>query len=236
MNERELTPRYLLKDDWEIDQPMPTESGAKSIFGSDEILQGIRAIRIEVAPSANTRVISTDAESDCLLSEIGMNLVVPRGSIQELRFKATLLAEGEIGTDLIVLDGYPKGHVEQRSIVDGKVTLGVSKLFTFIPAIGPVTGAALGELLKIELNPWEFKIGNIREAEIIFSGSLTFEPEWYFRESGLNGELQVTMTIKKPVNVKSVAAQVEAAWAYSPGFLRPIKTSTDAKMVRMFPT
>ncbi|MDQ6868695.1 MAG: hypothetical protein M3178_09925 [Pseudomonadota bacterium] len=234
MDELELSAQYLLNDEWGLGQPIPAESGAKSDTQEDEIRRMLRATRIEVAPQASTRVVSSKAQSTVLLSEVGMNIVVPQGTIRELRFKATLLADGEIADDLVVLDGFPKGRVEERYLVDGKITLGVSKLFQFIPAIGPVGGGVLGDLLQIDLNPWQFKIGHIRDIEVIFSGGLTFEPEWYFRQAGLTDELHVSMTIRKPASVRVVDAQVEAAWSYDPGFLRPIKVGTDAKTLRIF--
>ncbi len=108
--------------------------------------------------------------------------------------------------------------------------MGITRLFKFVPVVGDV----IPDLLEIEFNPWEFKLGSLKRVNVDFSGGLTFQPEWYFKEDGLKNDLRVALTIKKSKSIKTVEGEVTAAWIYDPGFLKKARVGADAKTVRVY--
>lgn len=192
----------------------------------EKLIGLIRSNRIEVAEAAETKKIGSDGKYDYLKSEIGMNIILPRGSIAEMRFYINLIAEG----DVVAIDGFPKDVIGETEIVGGKIKVGISKAFKLMPAVGPY----IGELLKIELNPWEFKLGSLKKINIDFSGGLTSKLEWYFKEDGIKNDLRVALTIRKPKSIENIDGKVLAAWLYDPGFLKKTRVGTDAKTIKIY--
>jgi hypothetical protein len=205
-------------------------SGGSVFLTSDEIKDRLRAIRIEIADHATTTLLSSDATHDYLKTELGMNILVPEGKIEELRFQVQLAGDG-VG-DVYAIDGFPKDKIEARALVSGKVTVGVNTAFQLIAvaagtAVGGPAGALLGQtagklgdLLKIDLNPWEFAVGDVRDVQIDFSEANTSNVEWFFRGGSLLNSLGVMLTIKKPRTVTAVAGTVTALWDYKAGWFR----------------
>jgi hypothetical protein len=87
-----LSATHLLDDNWEPIVDVPSARGTKSV--NDELVrQWIRATVIEIAPQAETLLLteaSGNQSARYLKSEVGMNIVLPRGHIEELRLKITL--------------------------------------------------------------------------------------------------------------------------------------------------
>jgi hypothetical protein len=151
-----------------------------------------------------------------------MNIIVPNGSIEKLRFKVTLMGNKE-SDEIIAIDGFPKDMIERKYLIDGKIQLGITNLFKFVP----VVGNAISDLLNIQLNPWEFRIGGLKKVNVDFTGGLTQEPEWYFKEDGFQNDLRVALTIKKPKNVGTVNGKVLVAWIYDPGIFRSFRNECE---------
>ena len=188
----------------------------------------IKSIRIEIAEESQTKKIKIkddDKKYDYLRSEIGMNIIVPQGRIAKMRFKVSLHAKHRV----VAMDGFPKDVIDQQHIVQGQISVAISKYFKFIPMIPP----GVLDPLDIVLGPWDFKLGSLNKVNIDFSGGLTSTPEWYFKEDGIKNDLRITMTIRKPKNVKSIEGKVKAGWIYSPGFLRKAKVGTSAKSIKI---
>jgi hypothetical protein len=210
----------------------------------EEIRRELRAVRIEVADFANTSVLSSEGGIDYLKTELGMNIIVPRGKISELRFRVQL--EGDDQGAVQAIDGFPKDNVDRHALVEGKVTVGVTKAFTLLAvgagaivgpagaAIGAKVGSALGELLKVELNPWQFSVGDVRDVKIDFSEANTAHVEWWFKGGeGIMNSLGVILTLKKPQAVTSVTGAVTAFWDYDAGWWRK-KAGTETKRVPLY--
>lgn len=159
-----------------------------------------------------------------------MNIILPKGSIEKLRFKMTLKGDDEISHEVVAIDGFPKDVIEEKEIMAGKIKVGITKALKFIPAIGNL----LPDLLEIEFNPWEFKLGSLKKVNIDFSGGLTFQPEWYFKEDGIKNDLRVALTIKKPKSIVNIKGEVIAAWIYDPGFFQKAKVQTDGKTLKIY--
>lgn len=255
----ELSPKFLIDDNWKNPKPISVENIVgyppmglkplpysiekeyeKKVKQTKKRLKWIESTRIEVANKAETTQLTFDGENEYLKTELGMNIIVPKGRIKQLRFKITLV--GNINShDIVVIDGFPKDIVEEKEMIGGKVKLGISKFFKFVPIVGD----KISDLLEIELNPWEFKLGKVRRVNIDFSGALTNEPEWYFKEDGIKNDLRVVITIKKPKRIAKIDGKVVAAWVYDTGFslknifnpyavLEKVIVQSDEKLVKIY--
>jgi len=113
----ELTPKYFLNENWEISEPIPPKPALllmkKALPEEEEWRKWIKSTRIEVAGTAETTKISSDEKYDYFKSELGMNIILPKGSIEELRFKITLKGDDEISDDVVAIDGFPKDIIEE---------------------------------------------------------------------------------------------------------------------------
>jgi hypothetical protein len=241
-NWERLTPKpgYLTEPPWELTAEVmrsqagilikeePTEEETDLETQKEEWIKRIRSTRIEIAEIAETRVIGTDYKYTYLESEMGMNIIVPKGRIKELRFHASLLS----GEEVVALDGFPKDEIEEKAIVSGTIKLAINKSFKFIPVIGPI----ISDILEIDLNPWDFKIGKIKKVNVDFSGGKTSTPEWYFKENGFKNDLKVALIIRKPKKAKRIVANVWAGWIHDPGILKKATVGTDYKEVEIEPS
>ena len=108
--------------------------------------------------------------------------------------------------------------------------MGITKALKFIPVVENL----LPELLEIDINPWEFKLGSLKKVNIDFSGGLTFQPEWYFKEDGIKNDLRVALTIKKLKSIVNIKGEVITAWIYDPGIFKKARVGTDGKTVRIY--
>lgn len=231
-----LEPRYLLDEKWKpleaeeqiLDEYPPSKECELAAYTpeKDLLYMFINSIRIEVAEAAETKEIGSEGGYNYLKSEIGMNIILPEGRIAEMRFHVSLIAEGEV----VAIDGFPKDVIEEKVIIGGKIKVGINKAFKFIPVVGPY----IGDLLEVELNPFEFKLGSLKRVNIDFSGGLTSQPEWYFKEDGIKNDLRVALSIRKPKSVGNIEGRVRAAWLYDPGFLKKARVGTDAKTIKIY--
>jgi hypothetical protein len=99
----------------------------------------------------------------------------------------------------------------------------------------PVVGVALENLLAVDINPWDFKIGTLRKISVAFNGGLTAEPDWYFRRAGIqNDTIRIAMLVKKAQGTTGIVARVRAAWLYDPGVLRKVRVGTDTKELAIY--
>ena len=226
-----IEPIYLLDGNWMFSEFIDSTDflklgGTKLSKEEIELKKCIRSTRIEVAEAAETKKICSDEKYDYFKSEIGMNIIVPRGSIAEMRFHADLQAESGI----VAIDGFPKDVIDEKEIIGGKIKLGINKSLKFIPMVGHL----LGNLLEIELNPIEFKLGRLKKINVDFSGGLTSQPEWYFKEEGIKNDLRVALTIRKPKNIDNIIGIVSATWLYDPGILRKLRVGLNKKTIKIY--
>ncbi len=251
MESIELTPKFILDDNWEVSKsiekieepqreliaeyakdkfrPEPEPAPEPEESDEEKVRRQIKEIRIKVAPKAETNIIKFDHKNQYLKSELGMNIILPKGKIEELRF-IVALTDGSNNSDKInAIDGFPKDIIDEKHIVEGKIKVAVNKLFKFIPIIGDV----VADTIDVELEPWEFKLGSLKKVNVDFSGGLTDKPEWYFKENGIKNDLRVALTIKTPKLLEKIEASVRAMWIYDPGFWGKPKVGTDARTVNI---
>ncbi|NEP86885.1 MAG: hypothetical protein F6K18_08580 [Okeania sp. SIO2C2] len=195
-----------------------------------EIIRLIKQTRIEIAEYAESTIIGSDNKYDKIKAELGMNIIIPKGKIEQLRLEISLIG----GTDsepIIAVDGLPSDLFDDKYLVQGKVTVAVDKLLKFIP----VTVNVLNMLpADIELEPWEFNVGRMRDVTIDFSGGLTSQPAWFFQGNGIKNDVRVALTIKKTKNLHKITADVRAAWVYKPGLFRSKKVGSDVKNILIY--
>lgn len=227
----ELMATRLLDEDWETVKYLGARGryfhGMKMSKEEKEVMTWIRGIRIQVSDIADTVLVNSNSDHEYLKTELGMNIVLPKGIIEELRFKVNLKGDGELSNKVYAIDGFPKDMIEDKNIIEGKVTIGVSKLLQFVPTYGQF-------LPELELGPWQFTLGKIRKVYVDFSGAKTSTPEWYLKAEGIKNELGVTLTIAKHATVKNVNAEVRCAWVYNPGIFSRLKLGTDEKIIQIY--
>jgi hypothetical protein len=251
---KELEPRYFLDKDWKHRQgisglpdgisssaeihlsrkywtdPASAKQRKKQAANYKKQLkewtEWIKSVRVEIAEVSQTEKIKSDEKYDYLRSEIGMNIIVPKGRIAEMRFKVSLIAEHRV----VAIDGFPKDVIEEKEIVGGKISVALSKYLEFIPLFP----SGVAKPVDIELGPWEFNLGSIKKVNIDFSGGLTSTPEWYLKRDGIKNDLRVAMTIRKPIGVELIQGKVKAAWIYEPGFLKRAKVGTSARSIEIY--
>ena len=93
------------------------------------------------------------------------------------------------------------------------------------------------DIVDVELEPWEFKIGNLRKVLVNFSGGCTTQPEWYFRNDVINkNELNVSLIIKKASGIKNIKANVRVLWSFNNGgrFNRKRKFGSDSREIVIY--
>lgn len=209
MREEERVQSMQLGEKW-IESLRGEKEKIETLAKMKLVKNWIQSTRIEIAPVAETKQIGSEQKYDYLKSELGMNIILPKGCIKELRFKVTLKGNNTISEKVVAVDGFPKDIIEEKEIMSGKIKVGMTKAFKFIP----IVGNTLPKLLEIEFNPWEFKLGSLRKVNVDFSGGLTFQPEWYFKKDGIKNDLNVVLTIRKSHDIKDVVGEVTAAWNY----------------------
>ena len=227
-----LQPIFLLDEEWKEMKYIGTKGKyftRRDISDEEKkMLDWIRATRIEIADMAETKLVSQQADFDYIKTELGMNIVLPKGNIEELRFFVTLKGDGEVSNNVYAIDGFPDTVIEEHHIIQGKITIGVTELMKFIPILSDKIP------LKLELGPWKFQFGYIRFAEINFSGPKTATPEWYFRAKAIKNELRITLTIAKAKTIQSVEADVKCGWIYDPGIFSKVRLGSDEKTIQIY--
>lgn len=237
MTDIDLSPKYFLKENGLIQGLVPPDFD--NIFGpgmfysnegelfagrfthddmpeANKLLRYINNTKIKLAEFAESTSLKTEGEIEYIKSELGMNIILPKGNIDSLRFKVDLKpCDGRV----FAVDGFPNDSITNKPIINGTINLGIDKLYKFIPIPSGIPNPL--NLLEIKLNPIEFQIGNLKKINIDFGGGLTCTPEWYFTKAGIgNGtNARFALTIKKPKNLQGLNAEVEAIWQYSSGFI-----------------
>ena len=246
MPDVQLSAAYFLDDNWQRSNAIPAVSSAKSAAGrrrrraradrgaDRQLLNWIRGTSINIAPQAETIKLTPppDPDFDYLKSELGMNIILPKGRIHELRFYVTLTQVG--GTlDTFATDGFPNSSIRHTAIVGGQIKIGITQAFKLIPVIGHIVAELLP--LSVQLNPWSFRIGSLKKIDVAFNGGLTAKPDWYFKKAGIKkDEVRIAMILKKQRATTSVKAEVKAAWRYSSGIMRRKRVETDTKDVIIY--
>lgn len=203
----------------EFDDDAKTES-------IETIFDKISKVKVEISDFADSVKVKEEMDMEIYKVTFGMQLIVPKGRIERLRFKIALGNEAIDNPTLPLLyahDGFPKSFANTSRIISGKVKLRLNKALKIIP----IYGEALSDFIDFELEPWEIHLGRIINSRIQYSGNLTASPEWLFQGDGIENELEVMLIVKKAKELEGYDASIQALWEYNPGFLRKVKMGTD---------
>lgn len=224
-----LYPDCLLDDDWNFLKYLPLKA-ASSPFTEKmeeiEWLQWLHSIRIEISTNAITTEFDTDEESRYLKTEVGLNILVPKGHIKELRIRLVLIPKKRV----VAVDGFPNNLPKNTPLIHGKIRLAINNSFKFIPVIGPI----LSELVDIKIAPWEFSLGNFEKVKSMFCGALTSTPEWYFRDDSIKGDLKLALTLRVPIHIDELQASIRGAWIFDPGFFQKARVGSDERTILIY--
>jgi hypothetical protein len=205
---------FIRNREYDIEPPLEEE------LDNRELAKQIRSPYIAIKKYAAVRRIPCDEVDRSVRDDnfeyfridSGMNINVPAGKIKELRFILNLFADGKQSRDAFAISGFPDTEVERVNIIDGKIGLSINNLLKIIPH--PVT-QVIGNIVKIDLNPWDIKWGYSR-MHVSFGGSLTDKLVWNLFEDNINKSFDCYITLQKKKTVKEVMAKAYAAWKYEP--------------------
>ena len=111
----------------------------------EKFLEDIRSITISIAPYAEVRKIPNDVVDKSIRDDtfeyfqvdIGMNINVPKGKVNEIRFYLTVLADGKRSENAHVLDGFPNDWIQRVNIVNGTIKVGIDNLLKIVTTPNP---------------------------------------------------------------------------------------------------
>lgn len=196
-----------------------------------EIARKISEVKIGISEHVDTIKIQEGDTEDLYKELFGMQLIVPKGKIEKLRFKISfeLPENSNESKKIYACDGFPKTKIELKSILSGKIKLGLSQGLRLIP----IYGKTISEIIDINIDPWEISIGNVYKSKILYSGNLTSNPEWYFEGDGIEKDFEVSLIIKKSKTIDLFDIYIQAFWEYNPGLLKKMKFGTEKKKIIM---
>lgn len=127
----------------------------------------IEAVVIRIGSASSVTKLRSDSKWSYLKADFALNVLVPKGRIDALRLRIRLPSRGGV----VATAGFPDDRVDERYLIDGKVTVALDKALQFIPLLagGPLPVA-------VELGPWEFHLGRLRHVRIAFTGPLSLDP------------------------------------------------------------
>lgn len=215
-----LTPYAIIDDEYKTLMGLQEVKtlGAREPEAS-ELWKELREPTISIAEYADANKIPNDKVDNTIRddsfeyfrADMGMKINVPKGRIKELRFKLYLLADDKRG-EVFAIDGFPNDKIIHIPILEGQIKLGINKLLKIIP--DPVA-QTLGELIEVDLNPWQIKWGYDKLA-VGFSGALTDDLDWYLSSDNVNQSFNCFVTLKKKKSAKQIMGRARAIWLYEP--------------------
>jgi len=203
-----------------------------------ELKEAMEENKIQIAPAAHRVDLcekaaekgivlmthSTMNEFDFYNVELGLNILLGRGyEIPRLRFMMEIFGDDRKSPDVIAYDAFPHTQVKKIQIIGGKINLGVSSALNLIPF--PI-GQILSNILKIDLNPWEFNWA-YDQIELMFAGRLSYELDWDLRHKNIYQGFNPTLILKKRKRINKVVAKVKVIYSLKPPRTWPFKRKVD---------
>ena len=212
---------------------------------SNNLEAELRKVTVGVAPAANTYKFSPDQPDlsemikntmpyyDYYLVELGLNVLVGRDAqVPALVFQVDLRSDAPNRTDVTAFDVMPRDEIKTVKVIQGKISVGISKLLNLIP--GPI-GQLLPNLLSIDINPIEFA-WNFDKYLIDTTGPKSYEIAWKIYETNVVQGFNPTMILKVRKSVSEITARVRAIYRIKTGRLITDKeVRLDKKQIRILP-
>ncbi len=207
----------------------------------------LKQVMIEVAPVARVYPISSEQAdlSDSIkktlpyfnyyIVELGLNVCVGQeATIPELKFEVDLYSNGKDRSDVTTNSVAPTDSIRKVKIVDGKITIGISKLLELIPA--PV-GGVFSNLINIDINPIEFK-WELTKYIIDASGPLNYKAYWRVHDTDNVQSFNPIMVLRAKKNISKISAKARAIYVLKfskLGIFRHTEIYSDEKKVSVLP-
>lgn len=169
---------------------------------------------------------------DYYMVELGLNVRVGReAKIPQLLFTVDLYSDSQERTDVVTNSIAPTDVIKKTKVVEGKVTLGVSKLLEFIP----VAGTVASKLLSIDINPIEFK-AELAKCAIDASGQkLSYNVSWKIYETENVQGFNPVMMLKVRKSVTKIWADVKVSYLLQTGWFKEQEVETEPITVKILP-
>lgn len=212
---------------------------------TDRLKEELGKVVVKVAPTANVYQISSSqrdlatpikktlSEFKYYIVELGLNVMLERGiGIPELLFEVDIKCDGKDRTDATAFDIAPDDSFRRIKVISGKIGLGVTKLLKFIPH--PIA-QKIPDLLKIEINPWEFEWG-FDKYMIDASGEKNYKVDWKIYRTNVVQGFNPTMIIKARKNVTKITASTRCIYKLKAGLLNFVpEIKTNKKEIKIWP-
>ena len=195
---------------------------------SDDLEAELKKVIVEVAPTSNVYSFSPDQRDlskiikntlpyyDYYLVELGLNVLVGKDAqYPALAFEVDLRSDAPDRTDVTAFDLMPRDEIKRVKIIQGKISLGVTKLLNLIP--GPI-GKILPNLLSIDINPWQFT-WKYEKCLIDTTGPKSYHIYWRLYETDVAQGFNPTMILKVRKSVSKITAFVRTVYRIKTGRL-----------------
>ena len=151
--------------------------------------------------------------------------------IPGLVFEVDLRSDGKDRTDVTAYDVMPNDKIKRVKVIEGKISLGVSKLLGLMPGL---IGKVLPNLLSIDINPWEFS-WELPRYQIDTSGPKNYHIYWRLYDTEVVQGFNPTMIVKVRKGVNKLTAMVRALYQIKTGLLSPKEVRSDEKVIPILP-
>lgn len=210
---------------------------------SDDLKNDLKKPRIETAPAARVWQIAADQPDlataikatlstyDYYMVELGLNVLAGEAKIPELEFHIDLVSDSEDRTDAVAYDLMPKDETKEVIKVSGAISIGLSKLLTFVG--GPL-GQALADVIDIGLGPISFS-WDWKKYTIDASGPLNYDMRWRLYGTDIVQDFNPFILLRKRKTVGKVSAFLSAAYKLEAGLLNAGYAKTAQSTVRLVP-
>jgi len=169
---------------------------------------------------------------DYYIVELGLNVRVGREvKIPQLLFTVNLHSDSKERTDVVTNSIAPTDVIKKTKVVEGKVTIGVSKLLEFIPIVGTIAS----KLLTIDIGPIEFK-AELAKCAIDASGQkLSYNVSWKIYETETVQSFNPVLILKVRKNVTKIWATVKVSYQLQTGWFKEKEVETKPLTVKILP-
>jgi hypothetical protein len=216
-----FTPQYIVEDDKSdktlLDLTRPTYMGVEEAE-EDELRKELHQATITIKEFAKVYKIADDKLDESVKNnefeyygiDTGMNINVPRGRIEALRFYLSIYADGKQSEDAWVYDGFPNDKIRHITVLKGKLKLGVNSLLNIIPMT-----QLFANVIYMDIEPWEIDWG-YDKLDVGFNGSLTNNVDWYLSGENFIQNFNCYVTLRKKKSARHIYAVAKARWEYKP--------------------
>ncbi|PKP59471.1 MAG: hypothetical protein CVT88_05425 [Candidatus Altiarchaeales archaeon HGW-Altiarchaeales-1] len=163
--------------------------------------------------------------------ELGLNVLLDKGvKITKLLFEVDLKCDQD-RIDVTAYDIMPDDRIKNIKIVDGKISVGITKLLKFLPA--PL-GQVMPDVLDINISR-EFKWG-FDKYEIDAAGEKDYRIYWKIYDTNVAQGFSPRMIIKAKKGVSEITGTVSCTYKLEKWFgLSWVEIKSEDKEIKIWP-